>query len=238
MKAKDIMTSRVISITPDHSVGDAARIMLANRISGLPVCDADHRLVGMLTEGDLLQRAELSPSFWFGRDQSTAAPPPADDYVKRHGWRVGDVMSRHVITINESTPADRIAAIMVANDVNRVPVMRGKTVVGIVSRQDLLRAVASYAPDEIATGDRALRRAILGRLCEDVGLERELIDVAVTDGKAFLWGQVAEEAKREAAGAAAASIAGVNGVTNRLRVVAGELPSPNRLPVLIEGTQH
>ncbi|MFD1328496.1 CBS domain-containing protein [Mycoplana ramosa] len=237
MKAKDIMTSRVISITPDHSVGDAARIMLANRISGLPVCDSEHRLVGMLTEGDLLQRAELSPSFWFGRDQPTAAPP-TDDYVKRHSWRVSDVMSRHVVTVNETTPTDRIAAIMVANDVNRVPVMRGETVVGIVSRQDLLRAVASYAPDETATGDRALRRAILERLCEDVSLERELIDVAVTDGQAFLWGQVTDEAKREAAGAAAASVAGVKGVTNRLRVVAGELPSPMRLPVLIEATQQ
>lgn len=235
MKAKDIMTSRVISITPDHSVGDAARIMLANRISGLPVCDAGHRLVGMLTEGDLLQRAELSPSFWFGKDRLAAATPPTDDYVKRHGWRVGDVMSRHVITINETTPADRIAAIMVANDVNRVPVLRGETVVGIVSRQDLLRAVASYAPEEIASGDRALRRAILARLCEDVGLERELIDVAVTDGNVFLWGHVSEEAKREAAGAAAACVAGVNRVTNRLSVVTGELPSPDRMPLLIEG---
>lgn len=236
MKAKDIMTSRVISITPDHGVGDAARIMLANRISGLPVCDAAHRLVGMLTEGDLLHRAELGADFWFrSREEGATAGPPASDYVKRHSWRVGDVMTQHVVSVNEDTPVNHIAAVMTANDVKRVPVMRGETMVGIVSRQDLLRAVASYAPEQIATGDRALRRAILTRLCEDLGLQRSLIDVAVTDGNVFLWGQVADDAQQEAARVAAESVAGVKGLVSRLRVVAGGLPPPETTPI---GTQH
>lgn len=219
MQAKDFMTRGVISISPEHSVSHAARVMLENRISGVLVCDDDRRLVGVLSEGDLLRRAELGSAAWrgAGKDEDRAEP---ERFTKSHSWRVGDVMTQKVITVDEEMPLDRVAAIMSANEINRVPVMRGESVAGIVTRSDVLRAVARAVPEITATGEQAMRRAILTRLCFDLGLDRNVIDVTVEDGTACLWGQVESEAKREAARVVAEKIHGVGRVRNNLRVVA------------------
>lgn len=218
MQAKDFMTRSVISISPDHSVNHAARVMVENHISGVLVCDDDRRLIGVLSQGDLLRRAELGPAAWrnAGKDEDRIEP---ERFTKSHSWRVGDVMTQKVITVDEDTSLDRVAAIMSANDINRVPVMRGDSVVGIVTRSDVLRAVARAVPDVTATGEQATRRAILTRLCSDLGLDRETIDVTVEDGTVCLWGQVESEATREAARVAAEQILGVGRVKNNLRVV-------------------
>lgn len=219
MKANDIMTGRVITISPDHSVSHAARMMRENGISGLPVCDDSRRIVGMLTEGDLLRRAELGQAAWPGVGKASSGQAP-EDFTKSHSWRVGDVMTRRVITVDEDMPMDRVAAVMCANEIKRVPVTRGDEMVGIVSRRDILRAIAAAVPDVTAVGDQAIRRAIQARLCSDLGLDRGTTDVTVEDGNVSLWGQVDSEAKREAARVAAEAIRGVGRVSNKIRVVA------------------
>ncbi|MCA1370370.1 CBS domain-containing protein [Bradyrhizobium sp. BRP14] len=217
MLAKDIMTKKVLSVSPEHSISHAARTMLENRISGLPVCDDDGKLVGILSEGDLLRRAELGSAAW-----PSALPDKTEPraFTKRHSWRVGDVMTRPVVTVDEDVPLGHVGAMMAANQIKRIPVMRAEEMVGIISRSDILRAIAAAVPDAIAGGDEAVRRAVLARLCSDLGLDRGAVEVTVENGTVSLSGQVESEAEREAARVAAETISGAGGVRNRLRIVA------------------
>lgn len=110
MLSKDIMSKKVLSLSPEHSISHAARMTLENRISGLPVCDNSGKLVGILSEGDLLRRAEGSA---LGRGRVSDRPEP-EAFIKGHSWRVGDVMTRDVVTVDEDVPLGRVAAIMAA----------------------------------------------------------------------------------------------------------------------------
>ena len=216
MKAADVMTRKVIAISPEHSVKHAACVMLENHISGLPVLDDKGSLVGIITEGDLLRRAELGSAAWRARGNTREEGPEV--FVKGHSWRVGDVMTPRVVTVDEDTPIDRIAAAMTTNDIKRVPVARAGQMVGIVSRSDILSVIAAAVPDVTAAGDEATRRAVLVRLCSDVELDKAAIDVTIEDGTVCLWGEVASEVQREAARVAAEGVSGVGRVRNRLRV--------------------
>ncbi|PST27135.1 CBS domain-containing protein [Mesorhizobium plurifarium] len=217
MLARDIMSKKVLSISPDHSVSHAARTMLEHGISGLPVCDERDKLAGMLSEGDLLRRTELGSASWRG---IAGIGPKPEAFIKRHSWRVGDVMTQPVVTVDEDVPVDRVAELMAAKGIKRTPVMRGEEMVGIISRSDILRAIAGFVPDVVAAGDEAVRRAVLARLCSDLGLDRATIDVTIENGNVNLWGNVESEALREAARVAAETISGAGGVRNRLRIVA------------------
>ncbi len=217
MLAKDIMTKKVLSVSPEHSVSHAARAMLDNRVSGLPVCDDDGKLVGILSEGDLLRRAELGSAAWPGALRDRTEP---EVFTKRHSWRVGDVMTQRVVTVDEDAPLGRIGAIMAANAIKRIPVMRAEKMVGIISRSDILWVISAAVPDVVAAGDEAVRRAVLARLCSDLGLEKGAVKVTVENGTVSLWGQVESEVEREAARVAAETISGAGGVRNRLRVAA------------------
>lgn len=219
MQAADLMTRKVITISPDHSVRHAARLMLDNHISGLPVRDDNGNMVGILSEGDLLRRAELGPAAWRGTESRRGEEPEA--FVKGHSWRVADVMTPGVVTVDEDTSVDCIAAVMMAHDIKRVPVTRAGEMVGIVSRSDVLQAIAAAVPDVAAAGDEATRRAVLARLCSDVGLDKSAIIVTVENGTVSLSGEVDSEAKREAARVAAEAISGVGRVRNMIRVGAG-----------------
>lgn len=141
-------------------------------------------------------------------------------FIKGHSWRVGDVMTQPVVTVDEDMPVGRVAELMAAKGIKRIPVMRAEEMVGIISRSDILRAVTASLPDVIANGDEAVRRAVLARLCSDLGLEKGAIDVTIENGTVSLSGQVESEALREAARVAAETISGAGGVRNRLRIVA------------------
>lgn len=213
MLTKEIMTDAVISVTPDHSVRHAVQIMLDHHISGLPVIDNGGRLVGMLTEGDLLRRAELGSPAW------TEGPKMSEDYIKTHSWCVSDVMTNHAVTVDENMSIGQVAAIMSANDVNRLPVVRNGKVIGIVSRADLLRGIATAEREDGASGDDAIRRAVASRLRDELKFDPTLVGVTVSDGNVHLWGRVGSETDRRAAHLAAETVGGVGGVVNSLRVV-------------------
>ncbi|MQW86460.1 CBS domain-containing protein [Sinorhizobium saheli] len=217
MLARDAMNRKVLSISPDHSVSHAARTMLEAGISGLPVCDDQGRLIGILSEGDLLRRAELGLVAWDGTGRAGAKP---EAFIKGHSWRVGDVMTQPVVTVDEDVPLGRVAELMAAKRIKRIPVMRGEEMVGIITRRDVLRTIAASGPDVIAVGNEAVRRAVLSRLCSDLGLDRGAIDVTIENGNVSLWGVVESEVLREAARVAAETISGAGGVRNRLRIVA------------------
>ena len=223
MKAADVMTPRVITIDPDSSVADAARRMLENRISGMPVVDASGRLVGMISEGDLLHRAEMGTerrrrSWWLMFFTTPSAG--ADEYVKSYGRKVGDVMSRSVVSVGPDTSLDEIVRVLEKNRIKRVPVVQDGKVLGIVSRANLLHVLASAAElAEPSADDRTLRERVVAALRAQAWAPRAPENVVVKDGIVHLWGSVSSESQRQALRVAAETVPGVRGVEDHINVV-------------------
>ncbi len=215
MRAKDIMTVDVLTVTPETAVKHASQIMLDRSISGLPVLDDEETVVGMITEGDLMRRFELTAR---QRSPDSAPEVSARGYLKGQGWKVGDAMTREVVAIDEETPIGQIAALFEERGIKRVPVLRQGRLVGIVSRADLLHGLATAESAQSAVGDESIRLATLTRLRDDAGI-RDLA-VTVKDGIVHLWGSVGSEAERAAATAVAENVRGAGGVESHLRIVS------------------
>jgi CBS domain-containing protein len=221
MQARDIMTTPVITVTPDTLVADVARLLLERGISAAPVVGADGGLVGIVSEGDLVGRpetgAEERRSWWL---RLLAGPQDtARDYVRIHGRRVADVMTREVRTVTEEASITEVTRLLETHRIKRVPVVRDGRVVGIVSRADLLRGFGSrQPPPAVAADDRALRARVLAAL-RDAGAAPGLVNVVASDGVVHLWGAVDSEEQRQACRVAAENVPGVRGVDNHLGVV-------------------
>lgn len=201
--ARDVMTKDVIAIAGAASVADAARLMAERGVSGLMVLGPDGGLAGVITEGDLLRRAELGNekrrSVWsrlFTPDRDMAA-----EFAKAHGRRVDEVMTRRVAAVLEDTPLPRIATLLDALDVKRLPVLRDGRVVGVVARRDVLRALAG-ALEPAAAGpaksDADLTRALHRRLSAQPWIGIEQVAVAVRDGRVTASGMLSSESQRQA----------------------------------------
>src|SRR5215470_9312954 len=146
MKARGVMASPVITVTPNSSVGELAQTLLKNRISGVPVVDSQGRLVGIVSEGDLLHRSEAGTEPRRSRGRLTtrmANETLAAEYIKAHSHKVVDIMVRNVFTADPETPLDEIAILMEQNSIKRVPIVSKGQLVGIVSRANLIQVVAS-----------------------------------------------------------------------------------------------
>jgi CBS domain-containing protein len=219
MKAREIMTMEVVSVSPDASIMEAVRLMLQNRISGLPVVDRQGMLVGVVTEGDFLRRAETGTQrkrarwieFFMGPAQS------ADDYVRTHGRKVADVMTSTPIAITEDTRLDDVVSLMEQRSVKRLPVVQQGRVVGIVSRANLLHALASVVGElpASATTDVTIREQIMSEFSNKAWSPRDF-NVMVRDGVVELWGDILDERERQAAKVAVENVAGVKAVKDHL----------------------
>ena len=219
MKAEYVMTADVVSVSPNHSVRHAAQLMLDHRISGLPVLDDNGRVVGLVTEGDLMRRSELGVQALapIGR-QFTTSEDSARAYVKSHSWKVADVMTADPVVVDEGTSLTQIADLMTERGIKRVPVMRGTHLIGIVSRADLLRVLVKAKADDTASGDNAIRRSILTRLRDDAGVEGNSLILTVSDGLVHFSGVVSSQSERDAARVVAEGVRGVKGVFDHLSV--------------------
>jgi len=219
MRAHQIMTRSVITIAPDSTILDAASTMLKHHVSGLPVVDAAGRLVGIVSEGDFIRRSEIGTQRKRGRWLKflLGAGLTATDYVHEHGRKVSDVMTADPVTVAEDETLEKIVTSMETNGVKRLPVMRGNKLVGIVSRANLLQAVASLAreiPDPTADDDHIRSRVIAALEKNDwspFGL-----NIIVRDGIVHLSGVITDERSRQAAMVATANIAGVKKVHDHL----------------------
>jgi CBS domain-containing protein len=219
MNAKDIMTTPVITVTPDTAVHDVAELLLERRISGVPVV-ADGEIVGMVNEGDLLQRHEIgtdgnssSKRSWWARLTDQDDFPI--QYVKAHGRKAKDVMSRHVVPVAEDTPARQLASIFVARHIRRLPVLRGRQLVGIVARADLIRALARTTQGTKTAhsqSDEAIRTRLLQELEQQRWWRPDWSAVYVQDGVVHYHGLIRSDGEREAARVAAENVPGVRGV--------------------------
>lgn len=219
MRAHQIMTRPVISVTPDTKVVDAANTMLQKHISGLPVVDGAGKLVGIVSEGDFIRRSEIGTQRKRGRFLKFILGPgkAAADFVHEHGSNVSEIMTTEPLTVTEDTPLEEIVGLMEKNNIKRLPVMRADKIVGIVSRSNLLQAVASLAkeiPDPTADDDHIRNRVI------DVIEKNDWcpfgLSVIVRDGIVHLSGVITEERSRKAAVVAAETVTGVVKVHDHL----------------------
>jgi CBS domain-containing protein len=234
MKAKDVMTSPVVSVGPDDSVSEAARIMLQRHISGLPVIDKEGRLVGIVTEGDFLRRTETGTQRRRPRWLEYLLGPGrlADEYTRSHGRKVREVMTADPLTASDDTPLDEIVHTMEKRGIKRLPVLRGTEVVGIVSRANLVHALAGVAREvkPAAASDQAIRDRIVAELTGQAWAPAALVNVIVRDGAVELWGTITDERARQAIIVAAENAPGVKSVKDRLAyldMISGMLFQPS-----------
>ncbi len=222
MRAKDVMCSKVITIAAQGSVRDAARKLLEHRISALPVVDPEGHLVGVVSEGDLLRRTEIGTerkrgSWWLRMVTEEAAQ--AMDFVKSHAAKVSDVMTSPAISVSEDTDLNEIAEILEEKHIKRVPVVRDDALVGVVSRADLVRALATSRPkrsEKTASGDTGIRKAFLKSITDESWFEPTSVNVIVTNGTIHLWGWARNDDVIEALRVAAERVPGARAVEMHL----------------------
>ena len=214
MRARDVMVRAVATTKPETTVEEVARLMINLRISGVPVLDRNGQLVGIVTEGDLLRRAETGTerrrsrwSEWFSNARLAA------EYVKSHSRRVEDVMTREVVSVGELASLGEIAELMETRRIKRVPVVHDGKIVGIVSRADLLQVLASggiKTPED--ERDHTIRIQLLAELREQKWTDPAEARVVVSDGVVHFWGTVGSEEEGKALRVAAENIPGVRGI--------------------------
>lgn len=222
MRAMDVMTRDVITVGPNTSVSDIAALFLRRRISGVPVVDGNGKLLGLVSEGDLVRRVETGTdprhSWWL--DLLTESSERAVTYAKTRGKKAEDVMTTTVVTATETTPLRDIASLMERRRIKRVPIMRNSKVVGIVSRANLIQGLASHGDLEKAPsrGDEAIRDSVLRELNAQSWTSMLTKNIVVTDGIVHLWGFVRSEEERRAIKVAAENAPGAKGVCDHLSI--------------------
>jgi CBS domain-containing protein len=221
MRAMDVMTTDVITVDPDTTVQALATLLADRGISGAPVVDASGRLVGVVSEGDLLHRAEIGTarrhrerrrSWWLDHFASDLAR----EYIKSHGRTVKDIMTRDVVTVTEDIDLGEVAALLEAKRIKRVPVTRDGKVIGIISRANLVRALGATKGAPLREGesdDRTIRARLLTELGREEWARVWPEDVIVRDNVEHFWFSSDEpEEKKQALRVAAETIPGVRGV--------------------------
>lgn len=221
MLAKDVMTTRMVTVSPGAPVREIAELLRDNRVSAVPVVDADGAPLGIVSEGDLLRRPELGtlrrPSWWL--DLLAEPREKALDYIKSHGGNAKDVMTRQLVTVLEDASLEEVADTLETHRIKRVLVLRDGRLIGVVSRADLLHGlVARQSAPEASDDDRSLARSVESELGE-AGVHREYVNVVISGGVVHLWGAVESDAERRAAEVAARNVAGVVAVRNQLGVL-------------------
>jgi CBS domain-containing protein len=211
------MTSPVVSVEVDATVAQAAQIMLQKRISGLTVVDKGGRVVGIVTEGDFLRRAETGTQRRRARWLELLVRPGrlADEYTHSHSRKVADVMPRDPVIVAEDTPLEKIVHVMERHQIKRLPVVSGQQLVGIVSRANLLRALASVhrEAEPSAQSDEVVRSLVLAEFGKQQWAPMALIYInpIVRNGIVELWGTITDERERRALIIAAENVPGVKG---------------------------
>jgi CBS domain-containing protein len=223
MKARDVMVSHVITVGPELDLKAVANTLVANGISAVPVVAIDGRVVGIISERDLMRRAvsgaERKRSWWL--ETFSSAEQLMAEFVKAHGRKAKDVMRRQVISIDADTSLQEIANLLEKHGIKRVPVIDNGRLVGIVSRANLVQALASrgLAFVDVTEADEALRKVIVLNLRKlPWTAAMATVDVMVDRGIVNLWGLVRNEEEKNAIRVGAEGVPGVRAVNDHLRI--------------------
>lgn len=223
MKVADVMTHRVISVTPDATVSQAARLMLEARISGLPVVDPHGQLVGIVTEGDLVRRVELGTAKRRRRwlDLFVSPGKLAEEFQQSHGRKVSEIMKSEVQTVLEDTPLSDAVELMESHHVKRLPVVRDGRPVGMLTRSNLMQGLLAQTKTGKASyaADWAIREQIIAELRKQRWAPMYGVDVTVRGGIAHLHGTILDERERGALIVAVENIPGVREVHDHLALI-------------------
>lgn len=225
MRAIDVMTGQVITVRENATVSEVARLLAKHAISAVPVVNGANRVIGMVSEGDLLHRAETGTerhrAWWL--DMLASTDQLARDYIKSHAETVRDVMTCDVISVTDTTPVADIAVLLETRGIKRVPVLRDGKLIGIVSRANLIQALAMTVT-EPAVGsandnDLAICEKLLAELKTQRWAEVSPANVTVKDGVVHLWNSYVSDHEKQALLTAARSIPGVRGIEDHMRKV-------------------
>jgi CBS domain-containing protein len=220
MNAGEVMTVGITTIRADASVMEAARLMIEHGVSGLPVVNAHGQLVGIVTEGDFLRRAETGTERRRPRWLEFLLGPGrlANEYVRSHARKIQEVMTPDVITVSPSTPLEDVVTMMERHRIKRVPVLGGEKLVGIISRANLVQALARLAEEASPSrpDDEAMRMQILNDLNRERWTPRDALNVIVRNGVAELWGVILDERERQAIKVVAENVPGIKAVRDHL----------------------
>jgi CBS domain-containing protein len=221
MKARDVMTTHVITVGPDATIQEVAQLLLKHRFSAVPVVDQSGALVGIVSEGDLMRRAEVGTErrrAWWLR-LLTGSETLAADYVKSHARKASDVMTKQVITATPDTQLNKIATLLERHSIKRVPILENGKLTGIVTRANLVQAFATIhkeAGPEVTPNDSAIRERLLTQLRREPWAQSWQLNVTVKDGVVDLWGMVGSDAERKAVRVAAENTPSVRAVNDHL----------------------
>ena len=219
MLAQEIMTRNVLTVSPDTPVIEAAKAMLRHHVGGLPVVDAGGKLVGMVSDGDFVRRAEIGTERrrgpWLGR--LLGRDRIATDFVRAHGRKIGDIMTPDPMTVAADTPLEQVVQTMETNNVKRLPVLDGDRLVGMITYSDFVQTIASLTRDVPgpSVDDDRLRDQIVAAI-DKAALHPCRFTVVVRGGVAHLNGAVKDDKMRQAARVAAECVAGVKEVHDHL----------------------
>jgi CBS domain-containing protein len=220
MQASDVMVRDVVTVHPETELAEAVKLLAEYDVSALPVMDGENNLVGILSEADLIHRVEIGTekhrSWWL--EAVTGAATLAEEFAKEHGRKVGEIMTPAVVGVAEDTPLSAIAALLERKRIKRVPVVRNGKLVGIVSRSNLVQALASVVGhiEEPAESDRQIRLELLSRLEQQSWTDFGSRNVTVGDHVLHLWGLVGSSEERKALLALAESVPGVARVCDEM----------------------
>jgi len=221
MNVGDVMTQPAITVGPETTIVEAAQLMLQRHISGLPVVGASGAVVGIVTEGDLLRRAETGTERRHRRWLEFVISPGrlAREYAGAHARKVGEVMTEEVVTVSSEDPLDEAVRLMERRHIKRLPVVDGDRLVGIISRANLVRALVeklTRAPQAGAVDDAAIRAQILTEIARQPWGPRASVDIRVIDGAVELYGTITDERERTALIVLAENTVGVKRVDDNL----------------------
>ena len=220
MQAKDIMTTPVVTAGLETPVIEIAKRLLERRISAMPVIDAEGRVLGIVSEGDLMRQPQVAGqphrSWWL--TMFAASEEQARDFIKSHGQLARDVMTGDPVTVGEEASLEEIATLLETHRIKRVPVLREGRLVGIVSRANLLQGVVALERAPQASADDRVMRQQATEAIRDSGVNAQFVDVQVAAGVVSLWGATDSEVERKAIVVAAQGVPGAKGVDSHLGV--------------------
>jgi CBS domain-containing protein len=220
MRAVDVMVRNVVTVKPEDDVAHAIKLLAEQDVSALPVVDDAGAVVGVISEADLVRREEIGTEkhrpWWL--EALTPGSTLAEEFAKSHGRRVDEVMSSGVVSASEDTPLGEIAGLLERHRIKRVPILRDGRLVGIVSRSNLVQALASSQP-ATSTGtssDRTIRLELLERLGNQRWTDFGSRNVIVSSGVVHLWGLVSSEEERKALVSLSEEVPGVVRVADEM----------------------